>query len=35
MGVDPESGATLEKLAAKTMNQPADVIARVKKLLGN
>jgi len=35
MDVDPESGESLEKLAAKTMNQPADVIARVKKLLGN
>jgi len=35
MDVDPESGENLEKLAAKTMNQPADVIARVKKLLGN
>ncbi len=35
MDVDPESGETLEKLVTKTMNQPADVIARVKKLLGN
>jgi len=35
MDVDPESGESLEKLVAKTMNQPADVIARVKKLLGN
>jgi len=35
MDVDPESGENLEKLVAKTMNQPADVIARVKKLLGN
>jgi DNA-directed RNA polymerase subunit beta len=33
--VDPESGENLEKLVTKTMNQPADVIARVKKLLGN
>ncbi len=31
----PESGENLEKLVSKTMNQPADVIARVKKLLGN
>ena len=35
MDVDPESGEKLEKLVTKTMNQPADVIARVKKLLGN
>jgi len=35
MDVDPESGENLEKLVTKTMNQPADVIARVKKLLGN
>jgi hypothetical protein len=35
MDVDPESGENLEKLAVKTMKQPADVIARVKKLLGN
>jgi tripartite-type tricarboxylate transporter receptor subunit TctC len=31
----PESGENLEKLVTKTMNQPADVIARVKKLLDN
>ncbi len=35
MDVDPESGENLEKLVAKTMQQPADVVARVKKLLGN
>lgn len=35
MDVDPESGENLEKLVAKTMNQPAEVVARVKKLLGN
>lgn len=35
MDVDPESGENLEKLVTKTMNQPADVVARVKKLLGN
>lgn len=35
MDVDPESGENLEKLVAKTMQQPADVVARVKKILGN
>lgn len=35
MDVDPESGENLEKLVAKTMQQPADVVARVKKLLAN
>lgn len=35
MDVDPESGENLEKLVAKTMQQPADVVARVRKLLGN
>ena len=35
MDVDPESGENLEKLVTKIMNQPPDVIARVKKLLGN
>lgn len=35
MDVDPESGENLEKLVAKTLQQPAGVVARVKKLLGN
>jgi tripartite-type tricarboxylate transporter receptor subunit TctC len=35
MDVDPENGENLEKLVAKTMQQPPDVIARVKKILGN
>ena len=35
MDVDPESGENLEKLVVKTMQQPSDVIARVKKILGN
>lgn len=35
MDVDPESGENLEKLANRVLDQPADVIARVKKILGN
>ena len=35
MDIDPESGENLEKLALKTMQQPPDVVARVKKILGN
>ena len=35
MDVDPESGENLEKLARRILEQPAEVVARVKKLLGN
>jgi tripartite-type tricarboxylate transporter receptor subunit TctC len=35
MDVDPESGENLEKLATRILDQPPDVIARVKKILGN
>ena len=35
MDVDPENGASLEKLAKKVLEQPPDVIARVKKILAN
>ncbi|HMA80391.1 MAG TPA: hypothetical protein VKR81_05855, partial [Candidatus Binatia bacterium] len=35
MDVDPETGEELEKLAKQVLQQPPDVIARVKKLLGN
>lgn len=35
MDVDPTSGADLEKLAQDIFQQPADVVARVKKILAN
>ena len=35
MDVDPESGENLAKLANQILEQPAAVIARVKKVLGN
>ena len=35
MDVDPSSGENLEKLATRVLNQPPEVIARVKKILGN
>jgi tripartite-type tricarboxylate transporter receptor subunit TctC len=35
MDVDPESGENLEKLAKQILEQPAEVIARVKRVLGN
>lgn len=35
MDVDPTSGANLEKLANEILQQPPDVLARVKKILGN
>jgi tripartite-type tricarboxylate transporter receptor subunit TctC len=35
MDVDPESGENLEKLAARILEQPPEVINRVKKILGN
>jgi tripartite-type tricarboxylate transporter receptor subunit TctC len=35
MDVDPTSGAALEKLAQQILQQPPDVLARVKKILGN
>jgi tripartite-type tricarboxylate transporter receptor subunit TctC len=35
MDVDPTSGADLEKLAQDIFQQPPDVVARVKKILGN
>jgi hypothetical protein len=35
MDVDPESGESLEKLAKEVLQQPPEVLARVKKILGN
>ncbi|HVH90994.1 MAG TPA: hypothetical protein VM783_06385, partial [Candidatus Acidoferrum sp.] len=35
MDVDPESGESLEKLANRILDQPPDVIARVRKILSN
>ena len=35
MDVDPTPGANLEKLAQQILQQPAEVLARVKKILGN
>ena len=35
MDVDPTSGANLEKLAQQILQQPPEVLARVKKLLSN
>ena len=35
MDVDPTSGAALEKLAHQILQQPPDVLARVKKILGS
>jgi tripartite-type tricarboxylate transporter receptor subunit TctC len=35
MDVEPESGENLEKLAHKVLEQPPDVVARVKKILSN
>jgi tripartite-type tricarboxylate transporter receptor subunit TctC len=35
MDVEPETGENLEKLAIKILSQPAEVLARVKKILGN
>ena len=35
MDVDPTSGASLEKLAQQILQQPPDVLARVKKILSN
>jgi tripartite-type tricarboxylate transporter receptor subunit TctC len=35
MDVEPESGQNLERLASKVLDQPPDVIARVKKILSN
>jgi len=35
MDVDPETGENLEKLADRILEQPADVLARVKKILSN
>lgn len=35
MDVDPTSGENLEKLAKRILDQPPDVIARVKKILSN
>jgi tripartite-type tricarboxylate transporter receptor subunit TctC len=35
MDVDPTSGSELEKLAQEILQQPPDVMARVKKLLAN
>jgi hypothetical protein len=35
MDVDPESGENLEKLATQILQQPPEVLARVKKILSN
>lgn len=35
MDVDPESGENIEKLAVKILDQPPEVVARVKKILSN
>ncbi|HWP23881.1 MAG TPA: tripartite tricarboxylate transporter substrate-binding protein [Candidatus Binatia bacterium] len=35
MDVDPETGENLEKLAQRILDQPPEVIARVKKILSN
>jgi hypothetical protein len=35
MEVDPDTGESLEKLATRILQQPPDVMARVKKILGN
>jgi tripartite-type tricarboxylate transporter receptor subunit TctC len=35
MDVEPETGENLEKLAIKILNQPPEVLARVKKILSN
>jgi len=35
MDVDPESGENLERLAQQILMQPAEVLARVKKILSN
>ena len=35
MDIDPDSGENLEKLSHRIMAQPPDVLARVKKVLGN
>jgi tripartite-type tricarboxylate transporter receptor subunit TctC len=35
MDVDPTSGPTLEKLAQQILQQPPDVLARVRKILSN
>ncbi|MGH7797368.1 MAG: hypothetical protein ACREQ2_21120 [Candidatus Binatia bacterium] len=34
MDVDPETGENLEKLANQVLEQPPEVMARVKKILG-
>jgi tripartite-type tricarboxylate transporter receptor subunit TctC len=35
MDIEPATGEDLEKLATRVLNQPPDVIARVKKILSN
>jgi hypothetical protein len=35
MDVEPETGENLEKLAIKILNQPPEVLTRVKKILSN
>jgi hypothetical protein len=35
MEVDPVGGDDLQQLAQRIMDQPPDVVARVKKLLAN
>ena len=35
MDVEPTSGEVLEKLARRVLDQPPEVLARVKKILSN
>ncbi len=35
MDVDPTSGEALDKLATRVLDQPPEVLARVKKILSN
>jgi hypothetical protein len=35
MDVDPSTGEELQALVQETLDQPPDVIGRVKRLLGN
>jgi hypothetical protein len=34
MDVEPETGENLEKLASRVLEQPPEVLGRVKKILG-
>jgi hypothetical protein len=35
MDVDPVNGEELQELAQRVLDQPAEILARVKKLLAN